>query len=181
MNQKYSIEWLKSLIDEGETPKYIYFWGHTSKSEVGKQCFSQWYEKEFTVDKVTYKTAEHWMMAHKARLFKNEDIFEKIINSNSPGEVKSLGRKVKGFDEKIWNENRYKIVVEGNYHKFTQHPKLKEFLVNTNNRIIVEASPVDKIWGIGMAQDHKNIEDVFSWKGENLLGFALMEVRDMIK
>lgn len=108
------------------------------------------------------------------------DIEQKIIASANPGEVKKLGRQIKGFNEKVWTEGRFEIVVTGNLHKFTQHKDFKEYLLNTNERVIVEASPVDNIWGIGLAKDSTNIGNPNTWKGLNLLGFALMEVRDRI-
>ena len=90
----------------------------------------------------------------------------------------ALGRKVKNFDEKKWNETKYSIVFAGNLLKFSQDENLKDFLLSTKNDIIVEASPYDKIWGMGMSADDEFVENPTRWKGENLLGFALMEVRD---
>ena len=120
-------------------------------------------------------------MAHKAKLFADDDAFQKIIKADKPAEVKALGREIKGFDEALWNRRKYEIVRDGNIHKFNQHEKLKTFLLNTDNRVIVEASPVDTIWGIGLAQESKMIENPHTWRGENLIGFALMEVRDILR
>jgi len=182
MKQYYSINWLKEKIEAEENLKFIFFWGHANKynEEVGKFCFSQWYESPFIVESVLYTTSEHWMMAQKAKLFNDQKIFKKIISSDKPGEVKELGRQVVGFNETKWNENRFEIVKQGNIHKFTQNPKLEEYLLKTENRILVEASPVDTIWGIGLTQDSKDINNVNAWRGLNLLGFALMEARDFI-
>ena len=121
------------------------------------------------------------MMYEKAVLFGDIEIGNQILGCNTPGEAKKLGRKVKNFDPVIWDENKYRIVVRGNELKFVQNERLKEFLLKTNERVLVEASPVDKIWGIGMAVDNPKIEDPTSWKGENLLGYALMEVRSKLK
>lgn len=183
MNQQYSIAWLKEQVESGGPIKYIFFWGHTNKfnEEVGKFCFSQWHVAPFTVDGVVYPTAEHWMMAHKALLFDDNEAFNKIITATKSAEAKDLGRTVKGFDEAIWNAKRYEIVVQGNIHKFGQHPALAEYLVNTGDRVLVEASPVDIVWGIGLAADSKSIDDIDAWRGLNLLGFALMEVRDLLR
>jgi len=183
MTTQYDINWLTQRFEDGDILEYIFFWGHTNKSkeQVNSTCFSQWFPSAFTVDKVLYKTAEHWMMAHKALLFDNSDIFEKIIKSDSPKDVKELGRNVIGYDDQKWNENKFEIVKLGNIHKFNQHPKLAEYLIETEDRIIVEASPVDKVWGIGLSQNSKDIDNIYAWDGQNLLGFALMEVRDFLK
>jgi len=160
--------------------KFLFFWGHQPNKDgkISKTCFSQWWLSAFKVDKVTYKTAEHWMMAKKAELFQDDEILEKILDADTPAEAKKLGREVKNYDDKVWLANRYEIVKQGNYHKFSQNRELKTFLLNTKDRVIVEASPVDPIWGIGMASDDKDVLNVAKWKGLNLLGFALMEVRD---
>lgn len=96
----------------------------------------------------------------------------------SPSAAKKLGRRVRGFDDATWNERRYSIVVRGNVAKFAQHPDLRDFLLGTKNRVLVEASPVDRIWGIGLAEDDERAVDPKQWQGLNLLGFALMKVRD---
>lgn len=179
MIYNYSLEWLTQNFDKGELLKFLFFWGHSHSlnEKVGKFCFSQWFELPFVVESVSYKTAEHWMMANKALLFGDQNIYKKIIKAKSPGEAKELGRQVLGFDEQIWVENRYKIVVIGNIHKFNQHTQFANYLINTNDRILVEASPLDKIWGIGLSKDAEQIDNPYFWNGQNLLGFALMEVR----
>ncbi|MCT4614633.1 MAG: NADAR family protein [Marinifilaceae bacterium] len=182
MNQKYNIGYLIDIQEKQGVIDCEYFWGHTKnkKQKLGNFCFSQWYESSFVVNGRCFKTTEHWMMANKALLFENYEIYEQIIDCDSPKDVKFLGRKVIGFDEHIWNEMKYEIVLRGNIHKFNQNPELGKYLQSTANKPIVEASPVDKIWGVGLAKDNKNITDVKLWKGLNLLGFALMEVRDFL-
>ena len=181
--QHYDINWLISETENAISHKFIYFWGHTSKTpdRVGKECFSQWYPAPFTINGVLYKTAEHWMMARKALLFDNKNLFAKIIASEKPGEAKDLGRRITGFDEQTWVAARYDIVKLGNMHKFNQHPALLEFLLSSEHRVLVEASPVDKIWGVGLSQDSEDIYMPHIWPGLNLLGFALMEVRDFLQ
>jgi ribA/ribD-fused uncharacterized protein len=178
-------KYIKDLIEKTskkEQLKYLFFWGHTEKSDlVTKACLSQWYPSSFTVENKVYLTAEHWMMAKKANLFGAFDIEEEILNSVKPGKIKALGRAVKDFDHKVWEEHKFDIVVKGNIHKFTQNENLATFLLDTNERILVEASPLDRIWGIGMAQDHPSVYSPQLWKGENLLGFALMQARVIIK
>ena len=171
---KYTIE---NIAAES---KFLFFWGHQPNEDgsISKTCFSQWWLSSFEVDNVTYKTAEHWMMAKKAELFKDHVVLEKILQAKSPAEAKKLGRQVMNYHENLWLAARFEIVKEGNNHKFSQNPELKTFLLNTKNRVLVEASPVDAIWGIGMAGDHKDVMNPEKWRGLNLLGFALMEVRD---
>ena len=120
------------------------------------------------------------MMAEKARLFGDFAAEAKIVSANHPGEAKNLGRSVKAFDEEVWIKNRFEIVVRGNMAKFEQNPDLKTFLLNTSQRILVEASPRDHIWGIGFAEDHPDAQNPSRWLGLNLLGFALMEARDRL-
>ena len=179
---KYSRKQLILNLEQGVKIKYLFFWGHSPRKDgsIGKSCFSQWWVAPFTVDGTFYKTAEHWMMAEKARLFNDNDNLKEILKSNSPMEAKKWGRKVEGFSQEQWNKHKYEIVKQGNLHKFSQNPDLKEFLLNTKRRVLVEASPRDRIWGIGMGQSNANSENPSLWRGENLLGFALMEVRDKL-
>jgi len=127
--------------------------------------FSQWVESKFTVDGVCYKTAEHWMMAEKARLFGDLSTRDQMLKCSSPKEVKALGRKVSNFKEDLWTEKRYEIVYNGNFHKFTQNESFKEKLIATGDKILVEASPVDCIWGIGLSEEDENSRNPLSWKG----------------
>lgn len=166
-------------IAEGNNVNYLFFWGHTAKnnSSVGKECLSQWYEAGFDIDGNIYPTAEHYMMAAKARLFNDHEALEKILESSQPAEAKKLGRTVKGYEDAVWKKQRFDIVVSANQAKFSQNEELKAFLINTGDRVLVEASPHDRIWGIGMEQSHADAENPAKWRGLNLLGFALMEVR----
>ena len=133
-----------------------------------------------TVDGVEYSTAEQYMMSQKALLFGDIEINKEIMSAKHPKQFKELGRKIRNFNEKIWNDNKTDIVIRGNYAKFSQNLELKDFLLKTGKRIIVEASPYDKIWGIGMQANSSGIENPLEWNGENLLGFCLMEVRDLL-
>lgn len=117
-------------------------------------------------------------MAQKALIFEDHINYEKIISVKSPAEAKELGRQIENFNEDLWVQERYKIVVEGSFYKFSQHPDLKNFLINTKDRVLVEASPIDTIWGVGLVSDDERINNPSQWNGLNLLGFALMEVRD---
>lgn len=180
---KYSLSWLKNQIHRDVNPEYFFFGGHTPKKEgvIDKSCFNQWFLSPFTVNEVVYPTAEHWMMAKKAELFNDKKIVKKILAEKNPAVVKELGRQVENFDLDIWNSASYKIVVEGNKEKFMQNKPIKDFLIQTGSKIIAEASPGSTIWGTGLSYYDEEVRNPFRWKGENLLGFALMEVRDYLK
>lgn len=179
----YNLEQLKKDYDSGKKLKFLFFWGHQPhpNGEVTSSCFSQWWVAPFTVDGHSYPTAEHWMMAEKARLFQDDEMLEKILLAQSPAQAKKFGRQVRGFDQAAWEGKRLEIVVQGNLHKFNQHPDLKNFLLNTKQRVLVEASPRDTIWGIGLSAKNERAAVPAQWRGKNLLGFALMEVRDLLR
>ena len=169
-------------INNGLQPKYLFFWGHTAGKggQVGKECLSQWYAAAFAVDGVRYATAEHYMMAEKARLFGDEGTRERIIAAAHPSLAKNLGREVQGFNEATWAQHRFDIVVRGNEAKFGQNETLRAFLLNTGERVLVEASPVDRIWGIGWSANDPQAHNPEQWRGLNLLGFALMVARSRL-
>ncbi len=177
---KYDLSWVKKRYEQGERLKFLFFWGHqpSKNGQINKSCLSQWWQCEFEVDGLLFRSAEHWMMAEKARLFGDEEHFEKILRAVSPAEAKKLGRTVRGFQAEVWDEQKYDIVRTGNLHKFEQNELLKTFLLTAKSRILVEASPYDKIWGIGLHEQDQGVENPYNWDGQNLLGFALMEVRE---
>ncbi|MBY8821378.1 NADAR family protein [Sphingomonas colocasiae] len=176
----YDRPWLEAEYTAGSDLGYLLFWGHQPARDgsIGASCFSQWWPADFTIEGTTYPSAEHWMMAEKARLFGDDQIAREIIVASSPKQVKALGRQVKGFVEPEWDREKRGIVARGNLAKFAQNAGLRDFLLSTGDRILVEASPVDRIWGIGLAADDANAHNPLEWRGENLLGFVLMDVRD---
>ena len=176
----YNLEDLKKACDAGQTFKYLFFWGHTPAVDgrITEACFSQWWPCRFVVEGVEYTCAEQFMMAEKARLFGDGEMLEKIMEAVHPKEMKAYGRAVRGFDEEVWNRACREIVRCGNLAKFSQNPELWEFLKGTRKRILVEASPRDRIWGIGMGRTNPDAQCPLKWKGTNLLGFVLTQVRD---
>jgi ribA/ribD-fused uncharacterized protein len=124
---------------------------------------------------------EQYMIASKAWIFGDEEIKKEILESRDPKTMKSLGRKVRNFDPIIWEITRHSIVLNGNYHKFAQNKKMRNILFGTGDRILVEASPMDTIWGIGLGENNADATKPSNWRGSNLLGFALMEVRDELR
>lgn len=167
----------------GERPEFLMFWGHRASGggRASASCFSQWWAlSPFIIDGVTYPTAEHWMMAGKARLFGDQEILQKILAEPSANGVKSLGRKVRGFEAGRWDAAKRGIVLEGNLAKFGQHENLRKYLLSTRDQVLVEASPFDAVWGIGLGRDDPRASDPLEWQGENLLGFVLMDVREKL-
>ena len=120
------------------------------------------------------------MMAHKAMTFGDDEIYTKVMNTDKPNEHKALGRQVKNFDINIWKVEAIDIVVAGSYFKFTQNRGLYDMLKGTGNKVLVEASPTDKLWGIGMGENDENIWDSENWDGRNWLGISIMRVRMML-
>ena len=158
---------------------FVLFWGHTPPKlgEIGPHVFSQWWPHDFEEDRVAYPTAEHYMMAEKARLFEDDEALEQVLAAGSPGAAKSAGRRVRGFTDELWKQHRMNIVVRASTLKFGSDDVMRQFLLGTGSQVLVEASPVDAIWGIGMAKDDPAAQTPSQWKGLNLLGFALMQAR----
>jgi ribA/ribD-fused uncharacterized protein len=161
----------------------VYFWRpHEEHGYLG-----QWYASPFTTpsprdpnETIEFQNCETYMMYHKALLFNDIDVANEILAcTNDPKTIKALGRKVKGFDDKTWNANKFTIVVDGNREKFNQNPELRQLLLETGTREIIEASPRDKIWGIGYGKANA-LKNKSRW-GQNLLGKAIMQVRSDLK
>lgn len=180
---KYTRKLIEKEFNQKQRLEFLFFWEHNPASDgsITKSCLSQWWDCSFEIDGVIYRTAEQYMMSQKALLFGDTEINKEIMKAKHPKQIKALGREVSGFNEDIWNDNCCDIVIRGNYGKFSQNEDLKNFLLNTNERVLVEASPYDRIWGIGMAEDDPRCENPDRWNGTNYLGFCLMEVRDMLR
>lgn len=176
-----SNEQLIDKLSQDEKVKYVFFWGHQEKQgQTTKSCFSQWYDSPFVEGDTKFLTAEHYMMHAKALLFDDLAAAKKVLSAKTPGEAKSIGREIQNFNEEQWLKNRFEIVVNANLAKFSHNSELKHFLISTGDRVLVEASPVDKIWGIGLVKGDPLAENPNNWQGLNLLGYALMEVRSQL-
>ena len=173
-----TIDDLLLLLGEGYEPKYLYFWGHRPRSAgVDASCLSQWFPASFISEGQRFPTAEHYMMYRKALLFGDSDSAEAILQADNPGKAKALGRKVRDFNESVWVGNRIEIVGTANRLKFSQNQELGIYLAKTGSKVLVEASPSDRIWGIGLSREEARQTHPAQWKGLNLLGFSLMAVR----
>lgn len=163
------------------TDKHILFWGEWP---------SNWYRAEFDVEmmvkgekkKLHFFNSEQYFMFVKAIVFCDYETADKILKTKDPKMAKTLGRKVKNYDDKVWNEMRYKVMVDANKAKYSQNEKLKAFLLSDEfkGKHYCEASPVDYTWGCGLGENDPLADDETKWKGQNLLGKALDEVRDWL-
>ena len=218
-----NLDELRDRWAKGERFDLYLFYGHKPpETGVDASCLSQWFVRGFDVDGIHYRTAEHWMMAEKGRLFADDEMVQQIVASETPREAKALGRKVRNFDPDIWNQHKFDIVCRGNHAKFSQHHDLRKFLTeitsgnampvssakneNTDQKesspvlvaesraaysvndesdpqlpIFVEAAGRDRIWGIGLGQNNPKASNPLTWRGQNLLGFALTKVRDELR
>jgi ribA/ribD-fused uncharacterized protein len=159
--------------DEGHAANYVFFWRSNSP-------FSQWYSCSFTENDIVFSCAEQYMMYHKALLFSDQTIADKILTTNDPKTQKELGRRVSNFDSKKWDSECQEIVYRGNKLKFSQNQKLYDTMMNEKfmGREFVEASPVDSVWGIGLDVEKAKKISPSQWKGKNYLGKVLTRVRD---
>ncbi|XP_067679581.1 uncharacterized protein [Haliotis asinina] len=146
-----------------------------------KSPFSQHYPATFTIEGVTFNCAEQYMMYQKAVLFKDEEYKKKIMSTSNPKEQKRLGRKVRNFDKKVWGQNCVGIVERANTAKFSQNQDLKKQLLATSPKLMVECSPRDRLWGIGLGRSNPKAWDTKTWRGKNLLGYALTAVRSRLE
>ena len=167
----------------GRKRELCLFWGHqpSEDGQLTKSCLSQWWMEDFYTMADSYLCMEQYMMAAKAELFGDKEIRDQILKCSDQKQIKALGRKVRGFEQKVWDKFKYAIVLLGNWHKFSQNRELREFLLSTGDSVLVEASPYDAIWGIRLAASSPEAQDPMKWRGQNLLGFALMEVRDELR
>jgi ribA/ribD-fused uncharacterized protein len=173
---------LIAAVERGETFTYLPFYGHAPEQDgsAGPGCLSQWWPAPFTVDGNTFATAEHYMMWRKATMFGDPETAGEILAAGTPEEAKALGRRARNFDQATWEAARYEIVVAAGTHKFGQHDDLRAFLHGTGDHVLVEASPRDRVWGIGLGRNNPAAHDPTRWRGLNLLGFALCDVRDVL-
>jgi ribA/ribD-fused uncharacterized protein len=166
-------------VRKGSRPRLLLFWGHQPSRDgsLGKECFSQWFPAPFELEGARFPSAEHYMMWKKARLFADEAAAARILAASSPAAAKKLGRAVRNFDDEVWVAHRFEIVVRASVAKFAQNSAPQSYLLGTKNRVLVEASPLDRIWGIGLAASDERAQNPLLWNGLNLLGFALMQAR----
>lgn len=157
-----------------ENKKYTFFWQTESP-------FSQWHSSRFIIDGIPFKTAEHYMMWKKAMIFGDTDVAAEVLKSIHPKETKALGRKVKNFIKEDWEKVCKQVVYEGNYAKFTQNEKLLKALMDTGETLLVEASPYDTIWGIGLNEVNAKKTPESKWPGTNWLGKELTRLREELK
>ena len=165
----------------GERFEFYFFDGcKPPETGVDASCLSQWFGAGFSVEGIHYPTAEHWMMAEKARLFGDSQSLERISTDPNPATANTVGRKIEGAAQEEWNLKRFDIVYRGNVAKFEQNKELGEFLDSTAGTILVEAAEHDNIGGIGLGQNNVKAQNPAKWYGKNLLGFALTKIRERL-
>jgi ribA/ribD-fused uncharacterized protein len=176
------LEDLRIRIRGGQSFTYVPFYGHTAEEGlITNAVYSQFYPAEFSVAGERFRWAEQWMMAGKARLFGDAEALSAILAADEPLDCKRIGRTVRGYDDKRWNAARFDLVVEGNIAKFGQNARLRDHLLGSGDAILVEAAPRDQVWGIGYGRDNPAVHDPLRWRGRNLLGFALVKVRAVLR
>lgn len=188
----HSLNWLKEQIKDGKKLTFIGFFGNHSDTE-RERSFSNFYKTSFT-EKMplgnieTFNCTEQYFMYQKAMLFDDHSTAQEILKPNlHPADYKRLGRQVRNYDDKIWASGRQSVMEHALWLKFSQNPKLKDYLLSTDDAVLVETSPFDRIWGCGIGKKprpgHKYVDwkNINNWTGQNLLGFVLMDVREQLK
>lgn len=154
-----------------QSERFLFFYRDASP-------FSQWYPASFELEGQQFTSAEQYMMYGKAQLFGDRDIAARILQADHPRQQKALGRQIQRFDDELWDREAKNIVYRGNHAKFTQNPELLLVLLATAGQTLVEASPTDRIWGIGLSEDDPRIYQRATWRGTNWLGEVLTQLRE---
>lgn len=176
-----SVEALVAAVSAGHSFEYLCFYGHTNTSGlVNASCLSNFYPAQFELDGLRWPSSEHYMMHSKAALFGDTVRMGQIRKAPTCADAKKLGRKVTPYGDASWAAHRYEAVRRACEAKFGQHADLRAFLVGTGDAILVEAAPRDTVWGIGLGAKNDAARDPRQWRGSNLLGFALMDVREAL-
>jgi len=152
---------------------------HNPNEENG--YLSNWYPSPFTLDGVAFSSMEQYMMYRKAVCFGDDKVAAQILVTEDVAEIKTLGRLVSGYDESLWNGVRQIVVYEGLLAKFSQNSELWEQLKKTGSAVLAECAVKDRIWGIGLSMHDSDRLDRAKWQGQNLLGYALMMVREKLR
>jgi hypothetical protein len=172
--EEYNKRFMIDIDSEGKD--FVFFW----KPEEENACFGNWFPLAFSVDGIHFHTSEHYVMYHKALLMGDEEIARAVLEDPDPHSAKKWGQRVKPWSQDIWNRERCRIMYEACFAKF-QAEDMRQRLLNTGDAVLVEASPYDKIWGIGLLKTDKNARNPQRWKGLNLLGKVLMKIRQDVR
>ena len=159
---------------------FVFFWKVIKDTKIGPACLSQWDRHAFVIDGVYYRHVAQFMMAAKARVFNDDAAYNKIMDATSLVDMKRAERAIAGYDDKRWCASRFDAAVRGNFAKFSQYDELKEYLLSTGKSVLVAADPKDKLWGIGLDAETAAKIPEENWPGQNLLGQALMRVREKL-
>ncbi|GAA4898473.1 NADAR domain-containing protein [Tessaracoccus lubricantis] len=174
-----SVADLRASVSAGVRPHYLLFWGHTPDvpGQLDRGCLSENYQADFEADGEVFRTAQHYVTWRKAQLFGDHHAAQRVLRAEAPTKARAIGRSVRPFNDEVWKRHRFEIAVAANLAKFGAHPHLLQYLKSTGSKILVEASPIDRVWGIGLSSDDPAAREPARWPGLNIQGFALMEAR----
>lgn len=182
VGQARSVEQLRAAIAAGQHPELLLFRGHQPDMAGGidRSCLSENYAAPFDTEGERFSTVEHYLAWRKAVLFGDAHAAERILRAESPTKAKAIGRSVTPFNDEVWKAHRLEVAVAGNIAKFSAHPELADYLAQTGHKVLADASPIDRVWGIGLAADDPSAKDPQLWPGLNIMGFSLMEARSQL-
>lgn len=169
----------QQYINSPDNHEFVFF-GQDSTENTDNACLNLWHSLPFSRDIFDYLYIGQYIIAEKAQVFENDELAKQITKTADPQQIMALDKQIKNFNPVIWDKVKYSVALNAYYYKFSQHQALRDFLLSTDDKILVFADPTDDVWGIGATQNH-NICDILAWRGENLLGFSLMEVRDELR
>lgn len=170
---------MSSTTVKSNNKKTIAFFGHGQRQEWA--FMSNFYPCEIEDEGIKFTTSEQYYMYQKAKIMGDVQTADAIIEAKSPSDAKVLGKRIMPFSQILWNQRKTQVMKRALHLKFANSPILKSKLIATGDAILVEASPTDRIWGAGLLNDDPNINDPKKWRGLNLLGRCLMEVREELK
>lgn len=180
---KYGKEWLEKEMDEGKNKEFFIFSinGSTNNEKIDENCFGLDYETKFSFIEKRYSNINKYIQARKEDLFLSDEERERRNEAYYFGEVETPTLEIENFDEKVWEQFRYTVLLDGLWRKFFENKDLRDYLLSTNDQVLVYADSNDSVYGIGLSKDSLDVKNPKKWNGENLLGFGLMIVRDELR
>ncbi|MBB1509960.1 NADAR family protein [Tessaracoccus sp. MC1756] len=177
--EPYSVSELRTAFAAGAGLDLLLFHGHVPEhpGQVDNGCLSEHYPAPFESDGELFRTVEHYIAWRKATLFGDKHSAQRVLRAEAPTTARAIGRTVRPFNDEVWKSHRFDVAVAANVAKFAADPQLADHLRSTGRSVLVNASPIDRVWGIGLSADDPAAQDPTRWPGLNIQGFALMEAR----